>query len=194
MPLTLEKQPLVQVVKSETAYLHQQVEEILVPKLRSIESINDYAVILQMFYGYFQPVGELIYQYITPAILPDVEKRRTTRLIIEDLKEIGVPTSSLVLCQSLPFIHNIPSAFGALYVLEGSTLGGKVIARMMEKNSAIPDTALQFFSGYKEETGPMWMNFVQVLNSQSETGEIVHAANQTFSHLKNWMQSSLIHE
>jgi heme oxygenase (biliverdin-IX-beta and delta-forming) len=188
MPLIQEKQPA-QVVKCETGEQHRQVEELLLPKLKSISSIYDYAVILKMFYGYYMPLENHLQKFITPALLPDIAKRRTSGLILEDLKGIGLPVTSLPLCNALPTINNVPTAFGALYVLEGSTLGGKMIARMLAKNSVVPIHALNFFHGYREETGLMWTSFIHEFNKQEETGEIVFAANETFNHLKNWMQS-----
>jgi heme oxygenase (biliverdin-IX-beta and delta-forming) len=188
MPLTLEKQPA-QVVKSETGEQHRQVEELLLPKLRSIASVQDYAVILQMFYGYYMPLENLIRGFITPADIPDIAKRRTAGLILQDLKAMGILIPALPLCNALPRINNAPMALGAMYVLEGSTLGGKMIARMLAKNSAVPANALNFFYGYGEETGPMWTSFIQELNKQEDTSAIVFAANETFHHSKSWMQS-----
>ncbi|UOQ78251.1 hypothetical protein MUN84_06595 [Hymenobacter sp. 5516J-16] len=47
-----------------------------------------------------------------------------------------------------------------MYVLEGSTLGGQVIARQLAKAN-IPARA--YFSGHAEQTGPLWKTFVGLL-------------------------------
>lgn len=189
MPLTQVPVQIAQAVKQKTADAHAETEAVLVPKLNAIQSIEDYTAILQSFYGFFHPVEQTIQQFITPSILPDITKRRTSDLIVKDLAVLGVD-KELTLCTALPQIASVSQAFGALYVLEGSTLGGKVIARMLAKNKAvtIPVDALQFFNGYGEETGPMWTTFVSVLNQQENEEEIVKAANETFYHLKNWME------
>lgn len=191
MPLTIAAAQIAQAVKKNTAALHAEVEVILVPKLSTVQAIEDYTAILRTFYGYFQPLEKRIQQYITPSFLLDISARRTAHLILNDLallKDYREPA----ICSSLPVINNVNQAFGALYVLEGSTLGGKVIAKMLAKNTAveIPLQAMQFFNGYGEETGRMWTMFVNVLNQLKEEDEIVNAANDTFIHLKSWMQSS----
>jgi heme oxygenase len=195
MPLTLATSSIAQVVKNETACAHRDVEEVLLPALQSIHSLRDCADILKAFYGFFQPTEESIRQYITPSILPDIEKRRNASLITGDLLALK-SSGDLPLCSSLPQIKNSSQAFGALYVLEGSTLGGRIITKMLAKNKdvAIPSAALNFFGGYKEETGKMWTAFVDALNKQKDTGTIVLAANETFYHLKNWMQKALAHD
>ena len=195
MPLTIATAAVAQVVKNETTLLHQEVEQLLLPHLGAVKTQRDYANILLAFYGYFLPLQEKIQSFISPEILPDIHKRRTASLIVEDLAFMGFPRPS-VHCKNLPDITNQAQAFGALYVLEGSTLGGKMIARMLAKNKAvfIPAEALNFFSGYKEQTGKMWTSFIETLNRQQEKESIVDAANQTFYYLKNWILHSLKHE
>lgn len=173
--------------------MHEAVEAVLLPRLTSIQSSRDYAAILAMFYGYFQPLESSIQHYITPTRLPDIRERRTAGAVLHDLAAIGHDDEPLPLCESLPVIENTAQAFGALYVLEGSTLGGKMIAKMLLKNAALNITpgALSFFSGYKEETGSKWKAFLEALNKQEEPAQVVQAANETFYHLKGWMQQQL---
>jgi heme oxygenase (biliverdin-IX-beta and delta-forming) len=195
MPLTLATATVAQVVKKETAFLHQEVEQILIPCLNDIISLEDYAAVLQCFYSYYLPIEQAIQQHVSSSILPDIERRRTALLIVDDLAFLGMPVDETK-AAALPQINNIAQAFGVLYVLEGSTLGGKVIAKMLAKNPALPlpPGALNFFNGYKDATGKMWTNFVEVLNQQQDVDTIVHAANQTFYYLKNWMQQCLCYE
>ncbi len=195
MPLALTTATVAQVVKKETAFLHQEVEELLLRKLNAIQSLEDYGIILQSFYSYFSPLEEIIQQQISTVLVPDIEKRRTAMYIVDDLAFLGMPIPFST-CSTLPQITNAAQAFGAMYVLEGSTLGGKMIAKMLSRNKAcsVPPSALNFFSGYKEATGQMWTTFIAVLNQQKDVDTIVHAANQTFYYLKNWLQQSLYHE
>lgn len=195
MPLTLASPTVAQVVKTETAVLHQEVEQLLIPRLSAIQSLKDYAAILQSFYTFYLPIEKAIQQQISSSLLLDIEKRRTANLIADDLAFLGVPVSKQY-CDHLPEIKSIAQAFGAMYVLEGSTLGGKMIAKMLARNSAysISSGALNFFQGYKEATGMMWTAFVNVLNQQTDTDTIVHAANETFYHLKSWLQKDVAYE
>lgn len=190
MPLTLSDASLAYLLKHETEALHQQVEASLLPRLQHIRSREEYGRLLRFFYGYFFPVEEAIQQHITPAHLPDIHKRRNAASLLTDLHNLGddpVPELS----RQLPVISNVAQAFGALYVLEGSTLGGRVIAKMLAKNThyAIPADALHFFNGYGAETGKMWTGFLEALNKQPQGEAVIEAANQTFFYLKNWMHT-----
>jgi heme oxygenase len=193
MPLTISILPVAALVKEATQQYHTEVENLLLPKLSSISTADDYAAILKMFYGYFSPLERCIQQHLTAAYLPDVPERRKAAAILDDLQAIGQSTAHIEHCTMLPQIENTAQAFGAMYVLEGSSLGGKVIAKMLLKNEALSVTedALHFFSGYKEETGSRWKTFLTALNGQTETKEIVASANETFFYLKAWMQHTL---
>ena len=59
-------------------------------------------------------------------------------------------------------------ALGMLYVLEGSTLGGRLILRMLA-DEGIRDPDFAFLDPYGAETGSRWRSFLSVL--ARETGE-----------------------
>jgi hypothetical protein len=63
MPLTTNVLPLAAMVKESTKTLHQEVENLLFPKISFIKNCNDYAVVLKMFYGYFLPIQKRIEAY-----------------------------------------------------------------------------------------------------------------------------------
>ena len=184
------------VIKEATQTAHTEVENFLLPKLGSMQTPADYAAILRMFYGYFSPLEGLVQQYITPEILPDIAERRKAAAILQDLSTLGYSVRGIPVCQQLPEMKTTAHAFGVLYVLEGSTLGGKMIAKMLLKNEAFPLSrhAISFFSGYKEETGQKWKSFLDVLNRQANTTGMAQSANHTFNHLKSWMQHTLHHD
>ena len=85
------------------------------------------------------------------------------------------------------------SALGAIYVLEGSTLGGKIIKDLIWKQLGISSNlGFAFFNGYGSDTVTMWQTFKLAIDRQSftkgESLEITAAANSTFTTLKKWMQ------
>ena len=182
-------------VKDLTKTVHEEVEQLLLPRLTAIQNQDDYAAILKMFYGYFYPLEKIVQSHISPSELPDVTERRQAASIVKDLQAIGHGENQIALCTQLPQIEKTAQAAGALYVLEGSTLGGKVIVKMLRRNkgAAVPENALRFFEGYGEETGNKWKAFLQFLNRQENTNDVVAAANETFLYLKYWMQHTLYH-
>ncbi|HEY1022627.1 MAG TPA: biliverdin-producing heme oxygenase [Flavisolibacter sp.] len=188
MPLAINDLPLAGLVKNATQTVHEEVEGLLLPALTSIRTTEDYAKILKMFYGYFHPLEKLIEKQLYAGELPDLHKRRKAVSILHDLHQMSQPTENLFLCNTLPIINNSAQAFGALYVLEGSTLGGKQIAKMLAKNPAVPEGTTRFFSGYGEQTGSRWKAFLEVFNQQPGQEEIMATATNTFYFLKGWMQ------
>lgn len=193
MPLTMSLS-VAQLLKQETAVSHVHTENILSPRLASIHSFDDYAAILKTFFGYFHPLESMIRFYITPGILEDIDERRNSSFITNDLKAIGYSTEPLAFCTQLPKINSSLAALGAMYVLEGSTLGGRMISRMLMKNTLVPfsNSNLHFFNGYKDETGKKWTSFLAVLEEHAEgVDAIVSAANETFNCLTQWMEKTL---
>lgn len=188
MPLTLQAQPVAVITKDSTQEAHRDVENFLLPKLAAIRHRNDYAVLLRMFYGYYSPLEKKIERFITPSLLPDLAERRKAEALRHDLHALQ-SEAQMVVCKDLPKIDNEAQALGALYVLEGSTLGGKMIAKMLLQNTALSltENEVRFFLGYKEDTGKKWKAFLEVLNRQP-AGDVVEAANETFLQLKSWMQ------
>lgn len=193
MPLTISKS-VAQLLKEETCDAHAKAEFLLTPKLSSIKSRDDYAAVLKMFYGYFHPLEKLIANHITIEVLNDADERRNSFFILHDLKTLGHSTESIALCEKMPAIKNVAGAFGSLYVLEGSTLGGRMISKMLLKNVDIglDESNLNFFNGYKDETGRKWAYFLSVINQFEENAEtIVAAANETFEGLTKWMEKTI---
>ena len=156
-----------------------------VEKLKKVNSLDDYINILTTFYGYFAPVESKIEKYITPHQLPDIHSRKRSLFILSDLEKLG-HLEPLNTTESLPRIDNDLQAAGALYVLEGSTLGGQHIARMLSAKPALRqrEDIMSFFKGYEEQNDEMWQNFKEYLNTEI-TGEdvemVVQSAIETFA-------------
>lgn len=175
-------------LKQATHTAHQQLEGLMIPAMKQIRHQRGYAQLLYLFYGYYQPLESLLEPFVG-QYLPDIHTRRKAALILDDLQALEADTSAIPQAPALPLIENAAQAMGALYVLEGSTLGGTHIARMLQQQLG-SDTGLSFFYGYGPETGSKWKTFVDALNAfpagdQAEQ-EMINAANETFNTLKHW--------
>lgn len=184
-------------LKRKTMNAHEALEDLLIPGLRQINTTQDYGRLLTTFYGYFSPLEALIEQYLTPVQLPDIKERRKAAFLLDDLAALGHNTKNLAITSHLPLLTSEAQAWGALYVSEGSTLGGRGITRMLLKQC--PDLTLHhlsFFNGYGEATGPMWLRFQEMLNSleytESELAQTIEAANNTFLNFKRWIEETLV--
>jgi heme oxygenase len=177
-------------VKTHTLSSHQQLEKILIGQMRSIRSKQDYIRLLQLFYTFFGSLEQSINYYISPQNLPDYEKRRKTELLAEDITVLGGKINSLAGTGNIPVITSYLHALGALYVIEGSTLGGKIISKMIAQQLGITDgKGLTFFLGYGDDTEDMWSSFKELLDKTNEEDQevVIVSANNTFIKFKEWI-------
>jgi heme oxygenase len=186
---------LLEQLKSETLSNHQQLEKHLIVKLKGMQSPEDYINILQIFYAYFGALEDQINQFIGVDQLPDYAERRKTESIKNDILALNGIVPEKATAVDLPEIGSLLQAFGALYVIEGSTLGGQVISKMISKQLALDDDAgISFFKSYGEQTMAMWEKFKTVLEqhaaSQYAADEITEAANETFGKFRLWMEKN----
>ena len=169
-------------IKEATKAAHQELEKKVIFKLKAIRSNTDYAELLKHFYVYFKAVEAAIAPYITTDLLPDHSERRNSEYLKKDIEDLGGDVHELSDVK-IPDISNTLQALGAMYVMEGSIMGGPIIVQMLAKYGV--NHGVSFFSGYGESTGTMWAKFVDVMNeaAKTETDELlaIKAANETFN-------------
>jgi heme oxygenase len=173
-------------LKIMTLANHQQVEKQLITQLRSMRSHDDYIGVLQCFYAYFTALEHKVHRYIGVQQLPDMQQRRKSGNLLLDLTALNGNIPPIAPDNYLPAILNQAQAFGALYMMEGSTLGGQVICKLVEKQLTLA-TSLSFFRGYGDNTYQMWNDFKSVLDMQREEDAVINAANETFAGFSSWL-------
>jgi heme oxygenase len=188
----LTTSPISQQLKIYTRSNHQQLEKILVAQMRSIHTKEQYTDLLNLFFTYFGALEKRINKYIGTGQLADYPERRKTESLLEDINSLGGSTIDTIEADDVPQIDNELQAFGALYVIEGSTLGGVMISKMMKKQLDLQDgRGLSFFDSYGSETEAMWSQFKEVLDQQvsNESDErlLLAAADETFLKFKLWI-------
>ncbi len=173
---------LSQNIKENTTASHQKLEGIVVRQLKSVRSNTDYADVLKKFYAYFHAVERAIAPFITKDVLSDYSERRNSSYIKQDIEELGSNVDELSVATA-PTVSNALEALAALYVLEGSIMGGPYIVQMLNKYGISSGTS--FFSGYGDDTKKMWGAFTTVLNAYGEDpathDRAIAIANDTFS-------------
>lgn len=186
---------LAEQLKKDTLVNHQQLEKMLVSRMKATRSTTDYVNLLQLFYGYFGGLEMHIAPYINSENLADYADRRKSAALADDIKALGGQPDEKASATDLPAINSAPQAFAALYVIEGSTLGGKIISKMMAQQLNITNgQGLKFFSGYGDATETMWNSFKTALNTQADTIAnqtiVIDTANETFTKFKQWIEKN----
>lgn len=168
-------------LKEETKVAHQTLEKKVVLQLKAIRSEADYASFIHAFYLYFNALEKKLAAYINDDVVPDLSSRRNSSYLKADLRELGFEEEHAQRPE-LPSIESLPQALGAMYVMEGSIMGGPIIVEMLRKYGL--KRGFSFFSGYGTETASMWNIFVTVLNERLQSPdaqeEAITAANETF--------------
>ena len=175
-------------LKARTAHQHQQTEDE-VDLLSDDFSIDDYLALLIKFYSFYRGFeNRLAKARQGNPVDFDYSERLNTPKLEADLRSLGMTENEIEEinpCDNLPRLDSKERIFGALYVVEGSTLGGQIIARHLKQKFGLDETnGIAFFSGYGKETGKMWKQFgaavTEFAETSSEQEEIIAAANETF--------------
>ena len=147
-------------LKHETRAEHLALEA-RVPLMQPGLTVPQYAQVLRAFASVVLPLE----QRLAALPLPDALKypaRRHTPALQADLAALGLDWSPHPLPETLA--TSLPAAYGTLYVLEGSTLGGQLISRHLKKHLNLDGTSgAAYFSGYGPDTGRQWRAFTQFM-------------------------------
>jgi heme oxygenase len=178
-------------IKISTKNSHQSLENKLIAPMKSIHDQESLAQLLVLFYSFFGGLELNINKHIDYTFLPDYADRRKTASLVSDLDALNTALPSLASDDDLPNINNHFEALGALYVIEGSTLGGKFISKMVRQQIDLPTVeGLSFFDGYGSNTDSMWQFFKQFMDQPLKAEEeaiVIQSANDTFAKFSQWV-------
>ena len=179
--------PLRDRLRCATGKAHEALEGSL-DLLRQPPERDYFVRLLVRFHGFHR-----IWESAVARQLPDpVMPRRRLALIEQDLRALGINENAIRAidpCAAAACLGDNPdTALGSAYVLEGSTLGGRVITQHLSKASWCPSGGLQYFNPYGDETGSNWQALLRHLaTAPGDTDRIVAGALRTFEILQEWL-------
>lgn len=185
-------------VRAATRTQHERLEKV-VGLGRIVESEAQYVSVLRQFYGVWCPLEELLSETSVakdPAL--EFPKRRRANRLVRDLEVLDPLFSDeqAIPKERLPWkTLGEARAIGILYVMEGSTLGGQIISRELQKKLGIErHSGGSFFHGHGQKTGEMWHSFLRW--ASQELGDLPEhhleaciAAQRTFELLIEWFDT-----
>ncbi len=184
-------------LRDATRLVHARIEGAM-PVLDPSLTRARYTQVVEAFYGFYAPLEPTISNALgADAAALELARRAKLPLIAKDLRALGrtlAEIEALPRCYNLPCIDNASHAIGALYVIEGATLGGQIIRRHLRESLAIDaDSGAALFTGYGPTTGAMWARFGEHVDRSSTiaTEEAILAAIATFETLTTWLELSL---
>ncbi|SFI53252.1 biliverdin-producing heme oxygenase [Halpernia frigidisoli] len=156
-------------LKEQTRSLHDQVEERLLSKKIMDKSfdLNDYRFVLKHNYNFINHFEEAVFSKISVESAEKLhpEKRRKLPAITKDILLFDI---SRLFEKSKLSLKNEAEAFGILYVMEGATLGGNMIAKNLLKNIHFDGVNFNYFGLYGDQTGFLWKLFIENLEEKSQ--------------------------
>ena len=118
------------------------------------------------------------------SAVPDWADRRKTAWLDADLAGLRVAPGPAA---DVPELDAVEDVLGAVYVMEGATLGGALLVAQLQQVFADPPPH-RFFSSYGERRGAMWHGFRVRAEALGEAGadadQVVEAALRTFGVLE----------
>jgi heme oxygenase len=186
-------------LKQRTRSFHEALETKLRFLLSDELSLERYAAVQKKFYGFYRPIEARLFAILGSDDSDlNLQQRLKLPLIVGDLACLAVAPDAcakLPCCESLPHLETASEALGCLYVLEGSTLGGKIIAAHLKRVLFLDERrGCSFFNSYGADVGRMWSSFLALLTrrceKQGEADVVVHSACQTFASLDRWFSDA----
>lgn len=181
-------------LKQATETAHRRLEARL-PLLDNGLTITEYRRLLRTFFGFYVPLESTLDACQVPALRADLACRRKSWWLLEDLLSLGETHSAigaLPLCQEIPPITGQADMLGALYVVEGATLGGQVILKSLRRSlGTSADQHVRFFMSYGPHVSQMWAAFLRILEAGAynpiQERMIMESACRTFTSFEQWL-------
>lgn len=174
-------------LRAGTAAAHEALESAL-DLLHQPLDRQRFIRVLTGFHGFHRAWEPALAATLPPPLQP----LSRLPLIEDDLRRLGLDAAALheaPACTEAAFIEgDADAALGSLYVLEGSTLGGRVISRAVAGAAWCPPGGLRYFDPYGAATGRRWRCTLDRLAAAAADAERVEAgALRTFRVLQEWL-------
>jgi heme oxygenase (biliverdin-IX-beta and delta-forming) len=181
-------------LKEATGIAHRGLEARL-PLLDKGLTVTQYRLLLRSFYGFYVPLESAMEACPIPALRADLACRRKSWWLLNDLLSLGESHQAigiLPLCHEIPPITCQADLLGALYVVEGATLGGQIILKSLRRSlGRQADQQVRFFTSYGAQVPQMWAAFLRIIEAgaydEVQEQMIMQSACRTFTAFEQWL-------
>lgn len=163
---------LQELLKSATKDNHDELEELMFVNeiMNKTITLEQYKTLLATNYVIHAAIESKLHNALNTELktVLDIDNRFKVAALEQDLHEMGIPKETLDKID-VDFLkdknYDTATALGAMYVLEGATLGGHVIQKKLRANPAFENLNLNYYSVYAQNLMPNWLSFVKTLNT-----------------------------
>lgn len=181
-------------LKNQTSFSHKKLEKlsisasILSPEMK----VSDYIKYLSLMQDVHKNTEELVFPLLS-KIVTDLDKRKKSHLIEADFNFLHYNKTNFNPVFNVNEV-TVPFALGILYVVEGSTLGGRFILKNISTISGLDnEQGTSYFQGYGDNTGSYWKTFLGYLSKYEEEhncgNTIIEGAIYAFDSIYNHFRS-----
>lgn len=177
-------------LRGATRAHHDRVDRLV--DLQRLQDPTHYACVLQVLDA-FLAGWEPAVSAALPSPWQEWLRVRSRRPFLQsDLHQLGLRARAPA---RIAAFADAPAAWGSIYVMEGSALGGQFISRALARTGITPARGGAYFHGWGEATGGMWREVRTLLATQLESPEALEracdAARATFDALSHLLEESL---
>jgi heme oxygenase (biliverdin-IX-beta and delta-forming) len=160
-------------------------------------SHKGYSEVLARFYGFVRPWESVLRERAAALGLESAfEARYKNHLLEDDLRVMGFDSDQIDRIERMSLSafpqKSHAQLLGAAYVMEGSTLGGQMISRLVADKLKLESGAgTSYFASYGSRVGSMWKEFGEVLRQrvygEEDQRTAIEAATQMFTLIDAWL-------
>jgi heme oxygenase len=185
-------------IKDRTAGAHTSVEDGMTDRFFEGSSfdLDDFRGILVAFFGLYQPLDAALAGRVEAA-MADFDHLDRSRRLERDLRTLGMTDAELVALPTLPETalvtpETLPELLGCLYVIEGSSLGNRVLRRRIRSLLGVAELPAEaFFHDDPRETRERWTHFndqfARHITDRKALESATHMARATFQMFETWL-------
>ena len=171
---------------------HDRIERIL--RLDEPMPLERYGAILCGFDAFLRAWEPRVHAALPERLQPWFRARRRGGFAsadvewLRDVAGVDAAATDADGVAALP-LDDLAQTMGSLYVIEGSALGGRVIAPKLKRTLGVGQgSGASYFHGFGGETGAMWANFrtqaaLEIGDSPRNTERACESARRTFAAL-----------
>ena len=152
---------------------HARIDRLM--NLRRMRDRGHYGRVLLAFDSFLAPWEQSVASALPARWQGWLHQRSRRPFLRKDLAALSLsprPAAPL----AMPRLAGNSAAWGSLYVMEGSALGGQVITRALAPAGLLPDQGASYFHGWGADTTAMWQDFLLQLQAEVATSAAVESA------------------
>ncbi len=174
------------IIRTTTAPWHTRLEQAMFADAIMDGSLTlaDYNKVLRVNYYVHHLLEPSIFTALREQVKQEIKLANRAKLpaLKEDMIRSSISFSGdEYLAITIPVFANEAEALGALYVLEGATLGGQVIIKQLKKNDIFSTLPLAYYNVYAGQTGLMWKQFLEVINQYEDQESAIRGAQKVYA-------------